>query len=232
MGRQAAALALIVLASGALAQPPVRWEERLADGNTESRRQAVADVFLAAVPPERAVPLLVAALQDLEPAVRREAAVGLWDYGKSALGAAPVLAACLRDPSAEVRRVCAGALGALAHEAQEAIPALAGALDDPYGNVRLEALRTLAHFGPAAAEAGERVRRILREEARPSLREQAACALGSIEPASVVARQTLEHAARSDDDAGVRRTAAEAIDTVLAPISVSLRTVFATENVR
>jgi HEAT repeats len=91
------------------------------DGMTNSnpplRSEALFEIGQIHAPPEVFVPLLIKALNDPQPFVRRAAARSLAGYGAEAKSAVPVLIPLLDDPSAIVRSEAAHALEAIDPEA-------------------------------------------------------------------------------------------------------------------
>jgi len=77
-----------------------------------------------------AVPALIEALKDHDPAVRRNAAWALGDIGPEAKAAIPTLIELLKDHDQRVHRDAAAALGMIGPEAKVAIPALIELLKD------------------------------------------------------------------------------------------------------
>jgi HEAT repeat protein len=122
--------------------------EQLRRGTSDERAQAAA--FLGAQRDVRAVPHLIAALQDTVPSVRAKAAWALGMVGgKEAL---PALVACLSDTSLRVRQQAGLALMGL--EEPEAIAALQAALraeSDPW--VRGDLQRAIEYLRQFEGEA-------------------------------------------------------------------------------
>jgi len=73
---------------------------------------------------ESAVPVLIEALSDPNPDVRKQAARSLARMGDAGKAAVPVLIERLQDPDEEVRQAAARALGQMGAAAAEAVPAL------------------------------------------------------------------------------------------------------------
>lgn len=102
---------------------------------------------------DRAVSLLIGALDDPSPRVREYAGVGLIQLGRRAERALPKLVAAFDDDDRYVRFMAVRTAGALI-EAGAARPsgvvlALSRALDDPDFNVRLAAAQSLVEVGEA-----------------------------------------------------------------------------------
>lgn len=165
----------------AFAWPPATGpiERRLGEDDAKTRMAAIDEV--RALPREAAAKLLLRALEDEDPGVRRRAArvagemrlALVSERVVSWLGEADVklrLAACellrvaptekataalgraLSDPDAKVRRAAARALGEV--ESVESVPPLVGRLDDANAEVRSEVVRALARIGDRAAALG------------------------------------------------------------------------------
>lgn len=119
---------------------------------------ADADPPPPAAAPSRPEPDLVRLLDDVEPRVRRRAALALGRVGRSE-GVTPLAVTLDGDPEPEVRQMAAFALG-LIGDAAAADP-LALALDDPTPLVRGRAAEALGRLGAAGAadRIGEMVRR-------------------------------------------------------------------------
>ena len=131
---------LMVLSSGT--EPWLRSEAAAGLGN-------LAPLFA-----EEAVPALIKALSDADPAVREQAATALGSYGPAAAPAVPDLIEKLNDPNEWVRRKAAGALGRIGPAAAPAAPALVEALlNDPERTIRQAAAEALGEIGPAASQA-------------------------------------------------------------------------------
>jgi hypothetical protein len=137
------------------------------------REQAVE--HLAALRSPLAVEELVAALDDVSPAVREGAARALGEIRDAR--AVPALADKLADPAAAIGELAADALGAIGDPA--AVPALAAAAGGPDAGVRVAAIKALTRIGdPAALPA---VLRALSME-HPTACEAACAALGALAP--------------------------------------------------
>src|SRR5262249_25395962 len=88
---------------------------------------------------KKSVPTLIKALTDADAGNRRDAALALAAWGKSARLAIPALCQALKDPSDEVRQAAALALGSMGPAARGSVSALTAALDDNKTNVRAAA---------------------------------------------------------------------------------------------
>lgn len=135
------------LLAGALQQAPAVAAP--GPGEPDWRRRYAALDQLSAAP--GALPVVLRALADPHPRVRRLAAVYLGEIGGQAGSAAvlPHLLRALRDPAAAVRRAAGDALSDLGDPA--AGPAMAAALADASKLVRWRAARFLYEAGDAAA---------------------------------------------------------------------------------
>lgn len=127
------------------------WEVRrlaaaIRDANPHIGQPAARALSQAGQP---AIPGLVAALSDGDPAVRRRAAWALGMMVPRPGGALSSLGIALRDGDAEVRRRAADALGRIGPEAATQAPALRASLGDPDPNVRFGSARALGQIeGP------------------------------------------------------------------------------------
>jgi HEAT repeat protein len=139
-------------------------------------------------------------LRDANPVVRRRAAEDLEEHVTPA--ALEALIATLRDPDTEVRRKVAQSLGAYADP--KAVQALLAALQDRESTVQWSAAESLARIGsPAFAALAE-----VAHTGDAPQRLGAVRALGK--SAHADAMQPLLHAL-TDEDAGVREQAAQAL---------------------
>ena len=156
------AVAAVVSWAGLEFTSPTRRFGRLlaADQPAYVRREAASslgrDVPFWEV--DRALGLLVGALDDPSPRVRESALAGLWWLGPRGREAVPKIVARLNDPDRWVRFAAARALGRVLGprpaDADEALAAVARALDDADPGVRLAAAETLVETG-REAEAAE-----------------------------------------------------------------------------
>ena len=102
-------------------------------------------------PRQVALPVLLEAISDKDPALRAAAAYGLTTIGPAAAAVAPRLAEALRRDGAEaVRSAAARALGSLGMGAKAVVPALFEALSDPREGVRWAAADALSKMDLAA----------------------------------------------------------------------------------
>jgi HEAT repeat protein len=106
----------------------------------------------------RAVSLLISALDDPSPRVREYAGVGLAELGPRAGQAASKLIAVLNDEDGSVRSSAARTLGSMIDEGlthrSEAVAALGVTLEDKDPEVRLAAAEALVRLGEAQKAAG------------------------------------------------------------------------------
>jgi HEAT repeat protein len=87
-----------------------------------------------------AVPVVLGALDDEDPAVRAEAAGMLSDVGRDHPDVVPALTEALHDRDATVRVAAAGGLGSVGRAAQVSLPTLWALIQDPDEDVRSAAL--------------------------------------------------------------------------------------------
>jgi HEAT repeat protein len=179
---------------------------------------------------------LVAALDDPDLEVRRQAIRSLGQVGPDARGAVDAIAPFVTEGDTRTRATALGALREIGASEGAALDAMIAALDDneasvrnaavaaiaasgsgvippleqvmtePSDRARLHAARVLAGFGAEAVPSLER----LLATGSPDTRRRAADALRAIGPASRPATGTLV-AALADDDARVRGAAAHAL---------------------
>jgi HEAT repeat protein len=121
----------------------------LASGSPRSRAQAAHALGDLGDPVEkaRAVPALVAALEDDRGEVRAEAAASLGELGDA--GAVAALIKRLYDGIPAVRQAAAIALGSLRHP--DGFPALVEQLENGPPDIRFQAATSLAEIDPIAA---------------------------------------------------------------------------------
>jgi HEAT repeat protein len=151
-----------------------------------------------------------------EPSIpsRGEAAYALGQIGPPAQAAVPhLLAAFQNDPDLSVRQECAYALGGIGPGAQSAVPVLLDALKKGSATaIRASAAMALGGIGPVSDAVVPALIAALRGDAAPYTRASAASALGSLRAtAAEAARPALQEAAERDENALVRRRAAEAL---------------------
>lgn len=148
-------------------------------GPSALSREGVAEA-LGFLKHQAATEMLLAALDDVEPAVRAAAAVSLGRIADPLTVAK--LAGAMSDPSEWVRRSAASSLGAIA--APAAIPALTAALHDDQALVRASITTALGRFDHAKARLA--LRQLL-EDPDPSVRWLAARGLGRVGDAGALA---------------------------------------------
>jgi HEAT repeat protein/lysophospholipase L1-like esterase len=157
----------------------------------------------------------VAALADrlshADPYVRGFAAFTLGEMGEGARAAVPDLVAALEAEDGYGRGGASTALAKMGSAAAPAVPSLLRALDSPDPDRRWKAARTLGRIGPEARAALDRLGAALVSDPDERVRANAARALGRIDASR--AAGALRRAA-GDQDAGVRREAAEALARV------------------
>lgn len=139
----------------------------------EWRGDSRAVVGALQAPRDAAIDGLIAALQDTDAAVRRQAVVALGELG-SARAASPV-ADLLKDPQPAVRAAAARTLEAI--DARQAVPALTAAMSDANASVRRAVVSALGALGDAAAL--DALTRALKDE-DASVRRAAASAIAEI----------------------------------------------------
>ncbi|MFO0808001.1 MAG: HEAT repeat domain-containing protein [Gemmataceae bacterium] len=211
--------------------------QALSDPETWVRRGAAAALLHHRSATDESIAALIAALDDVDIAVREQSAQALAVYGAPAIAALktalvqgspmarqlaatalgetsdlsrlPPLVAALADPDVEVRRSVALALS---YAGRLAINDLVEALRGPNPDARLAAADALYRMGPAAESAQEALAEALAEDS-PSLRIRVAGALALIGPKATAAVKPL-HALLKDDDETVRLAAAEALGRI------------------
>ncbi|WP_406698648.1 HEAT repeat domain-containing protein [Singulisphaera sp. Ch08] len=148
----------------------------LADGKAEIREQAVRSLGTIAQDVEAARPALQEALNDKEPAVRVEAAIGLAKLGgETGASALPTLLATAKAHSDPDRLRAIEALGNLG---PAAVPTLTLALKER-GLVRLRAAEALGRIGSPAEKAGPDLEQVLNDP-NPQTQARAAIALWEV----------------------------------------------------
>ncbi|MBI3967988.1 MAG: HEAT repeat domain-containing protein [Chloroflexi bacterium] len=177
----------------------------LALGDRRAAIRAAAIEALGSVGDRRAVPAIVAALDDEDFLVRTVATEELRRFGPAAVGG---LSRALRHPSPRVRASVAELLGSL--ECADAVPPLIAALDDEVDLVVARAAEALGSLRAAAAVPP--LRRLLRADDW-SIRAAAATALGLIGDAS---SETALRELLADSDWDVRQDAARALARIHA----------------
>src|SRR5579871_4210042 len=101
-----------------------------------------------------AIRILAEALSDAEPEVRELASAALAEFGADAAVALPELIRAVADENPVVRRRSIRAIGVIGPKAgEEALSIVTAATDELDDSVALQAIATLAEFGPLAAPA-------------------------------------------------------------------------------
>jgi HEAT repeat protein len=193
------------------------------------RLEAIRALGAIAVEPGTVVPLLLTALKDKDPEVRKAASVALASYGKEAVAG---LRKVVAEGDPDSREGATAALGAIGPEAREAIaeltpllksemprervlaadaiaridagnkdilPVLKAALGEKEARVRQAALEAIQHLGPAAASLTPDLGKAL-EDTDKDVAWHAADALGAIGPAAVDAVPALAAAIKKCPD--------------------------------
>lgn len=112
------------------------------------------------------LPLVLAALNTKDSAVRKEAMKVLERFGPAGKPAVPMLITTLQDRSATIRASTADVLAAIGPSAKEAVPALTSALADRDKIVQCSAAQALGAIGPDAKSAAPKLRRLMMEPKR------------------------------------------------------------------
>lgn len=189
--------------------PLAQIAEALKNGIPDVRRQSAA--ALGAVHNRKTIPMLLPALQDLDPEVRSGAAHSLRLVCGMIRGEAKEsiadLAAALANPDAEVRQSLAGALAGIGPDAKAAVPALIQALKDAEASVRATTAYALGQIRsktavPALTEA--------LQDPKGRVRMEAAYALGTI-GAEASSANAILHKATHDRFGQVRLAAGLAL---------------------
>lgn len=164
-----------------------RVESQVATG-LDTKLGAAAATLGADTSGDRAALLARVLRTDTSASIRRVAAWGLAEYGRSAVGAEALVAALRGDRDADVREMAAWALSETEGHAAGVAEALAGALRDPDARVRATAAWALGDIGDRGA-APALVRALADSSSR--VRERAVWALGNVDlrdaPAPLVA---------------------------------------------
>lgn len=152
---------------------------------------------------EEAVPVLVVALKNDDPAVRMQAARVLEEIGADAVKAQPALVGALRDQNPAVRNRAAAALGMVLSMGEgnhkEAVPALQESLKDPNDTVRATAAWALGHLGAEAQSAVPALTQALQDK-NAKVSFNAFEALGHIGPAARTAVPQLQAIVQAKGD--------------------------------
>jgi HEAT repeat protein len=155
-----------------------------------------------------AVPILTAAVNDVEDYVRQGAVAALGKYGPDAKEAVPGLARLLAAGDPTTRQMACEVLGRIGPGAKAAVPALLVLFEDGAPELREAAVRACGRIGRDAV--GPLIEAL--KSGKPAVRAGAARALGQVGAAAK--QDALPHLLRLRDydaDEGVRFVAAEAV---------------------
>ncbi len=158
-----------------------------------------------------AVPALIDALQDREPAVRNSAAIALGKIGKDANAAVPALKKVLDDRDFQVRSSAMQALSFIDKKA--IVPFLIEELSSEQAWERYSATHALRTFGKEAVAAVPALIKVIKEDKDGSVRSSATTALGLIGKDARTAIPTLIKSLQ-DKDEKVRYGAAYALGNI------------------
>lgn len=162
-----------------------------------------------------AVPQLIVALDDSSPRVRLEALRALEAIGQWANQAVPHLILKLKDQNKEIRIRSAAALGKIGGDAKEALAPLGQILiNDKDSGVRAEAVKAISEIG-VSIDAKAQIPLLIQalKDADVTVRQQAALALGVIQPLAVQAVADLQQALQ-DKDEMVREAAQRSLSSI------------------
>lgn len=158
-----------------------------------------------------AVPALIDALQNQDPAVRNGAAIALGKIGKDANEAVPALKKALDDKDFQVRSSAMQALGVI--DRQAVVPFLIEELSSKKAWERYSATHALRTFGKEAVAAVPALIKTINEDKDSWVRTSATTALGSIGKDAHTAIPTLINSLQ-DSDEKVRYGAAYALGSI------------------
>jgi HEAT repeat protein len=189
--------------------------EAQSNPNPQVRELAVVALAELPVSPAKRVAALAKAMQDSSARVRRRAARALGDFGMHALPALQSLCAALKDPDASVRRDAAGTIGRLGPAGAAGTAGLIALLADPDVRTRVVVATALKRIGRPC------VPLLLGclQRPEPELRARAATLVVQIAPDDDSVAAALRTAA-ADRDEDVRRSAGQALDTMVVPVGV------------
>lgn len=122
-------------------------------------RIRAAEALLRIEPQAKFVQVLIEAMGDSQPKVRRAAVESLGNSGEHAVAAVPKLIDALKDADADVRWAAVLALGRIGPQARAAVTGLIAALQDPA--LRAVAADALGSIGPAAQPAVPELARLI-----------------------------------------------------------------------
>lgn len=187
---------------------------RLNDADPRLRFEAARALWRTARDASRAVPALVAALE--QPPVHWQAALALSEIGPTAAPAIPALLSKLEGEIAHrPARTPPSAALALAKLGPRAVPGLAALLEHRQPGVRVAAALALGGHGPEASPALPGLLTLLNEPDNET-RIVAANTLGAIGPSAGCATPIL-HRLANEGDEYVRAAAVAALDRISQP---------------
>jgi HEAT repeat protein len=191
-------------------RPATAWHDDLA-GRDEITRSLAAQKLRDPA----AIPVLEHLLKSDGPAAPRwHAADVLGQIGEPARAAGAALVAALRDPHPTVRKVAVQSISKLAPDVPGAVPALVELFPEE------EAVRAVAEFGPAGADAVPELIALL-DHPDPAVRRNACRTLGRIGEAAKSAVPALT-ARLSDPEPPVREYAAKALGWIGPPAASAI----------
>lgn len=177
--------------------------------DTRTRAGAVEALASIRPRPTAAVPALIRALDDAEPAVRQAAAKGSGKVPRRhAVDVVPPLLAKVGDGDEQMRAEVVTALGRFARSPGPALTAVTAALKDKDVWVRAAAAGALADVGPAVESAAPALIDALRVRREDWEHREIAWALAKVGPAAAPAVPRLAELLKSKDDLAVRAAAA------------------------
>lgn len=182
--------------------------QQLKTTNPQERSGAIESLVSLGKP---AVPALIDALQNQDPAVRNGAAIALGKIGKDASAAIPALKKALGDNDFQVRSSVMQALSFIDRKA--IVPFLIGELSSPEAWERYSATHALRTFGKEAVAAVPALIKTIKEDKDNWVRTSAATALGTIGKDAHTAIPTLINSLQ-DPDEQVRYGAAYALGNI------------------
>jgi HEAT repeat protein len=182
----------------------------------EVRAKAAAMIARIGPPAKAAVPALIKALGDDDPATRSEVLMALGAIGPDAQAAVPAVIKALHDPEVSVRYAACYALGKIGPAALPAEGDLQNELsaEDPF--LRVASAWALARIHPeCAVTAAKSVPVLVKALGEPNVttRLEAAESLGCLGPLAKDAIPALNKA-KEDRDPAVREAAAEALKAI------------------
>ena len=154
--------------------------------------------------------VVVKRLGDEDARIAILAAVVLGQWGEVD-DSVPFLRSVMKGEDIQKRRMALSALGTIGSRAKDAISDVEAALGDQDVGIRLEAARSLARMGETVKAL--RALQTVAEEGPPNVRRQVVRALSLLGPEAAAALGGLS----DDDDPGVRRVAARALNKFSNP---------------